>query len=120
MKVLLLSTIVLLSFVGCSSKSPAPQPVDCVESLSPCLGDCGEGKGIQHYVVLSPAQNGGKECSHEGQAVACTASVCAVQDGQWVKIGGGFSPCAPHNSLLDKPCKVGDKVESDCAMWECK
>lgn len=119
MKVLLLSTIVLLSFIGCSKDEVKPQPVDCVESLSPCLGDCGVGKGVQHYIVLAPAQNGGKACLHEGQAVACTASVCSG-NGHWVNVGGGFSPCAPHSPLLDKPCMVGDKIESDCAMWECK
>lgn len=44
----------------------------------------------------------------------------AIPVGAWVKVGGGFSPCAPHSALLDKECHVGDKVESDCAMWECK
>lgn len=76
--ILVLAASVLITSCSSNTPAPAPQAVNCMGVWAQCLGDCGDGKGVQHYVVLKSAQNGGAACeAADGQARACTASVCA-------------------------------------------
>ncbi len=48
-----------------------------------------------------------------------TPSPTPVVQGVWCMTGGGFSPCAPHNPLVDQVCSIGQSLESDCKQYSC-
>lgn len=126
---LLISVFTVLSIgilTGCSHSSPAPQaPVDCYGEYGECAGPCGLWGAAKVYHISVQASNGGKACPvAEGSKQVCTASVCPVADGHWCVTGGGFSPCAPHNPIIDSACTpqvpfVAQQLESDCRFNAC-